>query len=198
VADIGIGRFQTIRTDCFDSQPNQRGTAVNIIAKLRARRDGDESGFTLIELMVVVLIIAILIAIAIPTFLGARQRAQDKAAQSSLRNSLTAAKTIYTDGEDYTLATVDSTATHTLKDTEPSLSFVTTAVTSATDGPKVVSVGATADQIVLAAVSKGGTCFAMRDTVAPAASAGTEFAKVTGACSATNAATMTTWSPDGW
>jgi prepilin-type N-terminal cleavage/methylation domain-containing protein len=39
-----------------------------------------EAGFTLIELMVVVLIIAILIAIAIPTFLGARSRAQDRVA----------------------------------------------------------------------------------------------------------------------
>ncbi len=61
---------------------------MNIIAKLRARRDrDDESGFTLIELMVVVLIIAILIAIAIPTFLGAQNKAKDRAAQSSLRNS---------------------------------------------------------------------------------------------------------------
>jgi len=61
---------------------------------------GDE-GFTLIELMVVVLIIAILIAIAIPTFLGARTRAQDRALHSELRNSLTAAKVYYTDAEDY-------------------------------------------------------------------------------------------------
>jgi prepilin-type N-terminal cleavage/methylation domain-containing protein len=51
-----------------------------------------DEGFTLVELMVVVLIIAILIAIAIPTFLGARQRAQDRAAQSNLRNALTAEK----------------------------------------------------------------------------------------------------------
>jgi type IV pilus assembly protein PilA len=47
--------------------------------RARGRRSG-EAGFTLIELMVVVLIIAILIAIAIPTFLGARSRAQDRVA----------------------------------------------------------------------------------------------------------------------
>src|SRR5437763_8482530 len=40
-----------------------------------------------------------LLAIAIPTFLGARSRAQDRAAQSNLRNALTAEKTYYTDTE---------------------------------------------------------------------------------------------------
>ena len=65
---------------------------------LRRRLNKDEQGFTLIELMVVVLIIAILIAIAIPTFLGAQNRARDRGTQSDLRNALTAAKTIATDG----------------------------------------------------------------------------------------------------
>src|SRR2546428_12715179 len=94
---------------------------------LRQRLDREDEGFTLIELMVVVLIIAILIAIAIPTFLGARQRAQDRAAESSLRNGLTAAKTIFTDAEDYTQATVAA-----LGAVEPSLQFKAANVASTT------------------------------------------------------------------
>jgi type IV pilus assembly protein PilA len=68
------------------------------VLRQRLAKD-DEDGFTLIELMVVVLIIAILIAIAIPTFLGAQDRARDRGAQSDLRNALTAAKTLATDAE---------------------------------------------------------------------------------------------------
>src|SRR3978361_358238 len=72
--------------------PNRRFIHMQqMLTNLRARRE-DERGFTLIELMVVVLIIAIVIAIAIPTFLGAKSRAQDKAAQSSLRNEVTKPK----------------------------------------------------------------------------------------------------------
>ncbi|MEY2553081.1 MAG: type pilus assembly protein PilA, partial [Ilumatobacteraceae bacterium] len=47
------------------------------------QRSDSDTGFTLIELMVVVLIIAILLAIAIPTFLGAQNKAKDRSAQSS-------------------------------------------------------------------------------------------------------------------
>ena len=47
-----------------------------------------EDGFTLIELLVVVVILGILIAIAIPTYLSYRKSANDKAAQSDLRNAI--------------------------------------------------------------------------------------------------------------
>jgi len=51
--------------------------------------------------MVVALTIGILIAIALPTFLGARERAQDRAAQSDLRTGLAAAMTHWSEAGDY-------------------------------------------------------------------------------------------------
>ena len=67
----------------------------------RTLRAHDESGFTLIELMVTTLIIGILVAIALPTFLGARARASERSAQSLIRTAYAAAKVSYTDGGTY-------------------------------------------------------------------------------------------------
>jgi len=60
-----------------------------------AHRRGDETGFSLIELMIVLLVIAILLAVAIPTYLSARDRAENRAAQETLNNADTAAMTAY-------------------------------------------------------------------------------------------------------
>jgi type IV pilus assembly protein PilA len=63
--------------------------------------EGD-AGFTLIELMVVVLIIAVLLAIGLPAFVGFRNSAQDRSAQSDLRNVLLAEKMIWQETAAYT------------------------------------------------------------------------------------------------
>lgn len=143
-----------------------------MIQRIANRLHDEEKGFTLIELMVVVLIIAILIAIAIPTFLGARRRAQDRAAQSSLRNTVTAAKAIFTDDETYTPA--DAPA---LQSGEPSLVFLASTGTSTEPVEVAVLVNA-GDRFVAKAYSKAGKCWYVQDITGPsgAANAGTRWA----------------------
>jgi type IV pilus assembly protein PilA len=115
-----------------------------------------EDGFTLIELMVVVLIIAILIAIAIPTFLGARQKAQDRAAQSDLRNALTTVKTAYVDSQSY-LADYQNSAWASI---EPSLDWVSGPSTSSGEISTFSSVD---DTVTLANYSASGKCWYLKD-----------------------------------
>jgi len=61
-----------------------------------------QEGFTLVELMVVILIIGILITIGLPVFLGARNRAENAAAGADLRNAMVSAKIYFSTDESYT------------------------------------------------------------------------------------------------
>ena len=67
----------------------------------------EESGFTLVELLVVMLILGLLAAIAIPAFFNQREKAKDSGAKEMARTAETAMETYATDNNGvYTGVTV--------------------------------------------------------------------------------------------
>ena len=65
-----------------------------------------EQGFTLIELVVVMLVLMILTAVAVPSYLGFRERANRSAAGANVRSAISSIEAWHSDHATYTGMTV--------------------------------------------------------------------------------------------
>jgi type IV pilus assembly protein PilA len=151
-----------------------------MLASIKQRLDHEDEGFTLIELMVVVLIIAILLAIAIPTFLGARNSANARSTQSNLRNALTAEQTNWTNTQAFDATTTDMSAI------ESALNWTTTS--PSTQGGNTVAVfigtytgGTTNAVLELQGYAKDGNCYSILQSNDPTGNL-TAYSTKSGAC----------------
>jgi type IV pilus assembly protein PilA len=66
-----------------------------------------ERGFTLVEVLVVILLVAILLMIVLPTFLNQRGKGEDVAAQDTIRTAQLALRTHETDEDTYDVTRAD-------------------------------------------------------------------------------------------
>jgi type IV pilus assembly protein PilA len=106
--------------------------------------------------MVVTLVIGILVALALPTFIGARTRAYDRAAQASLRTGFAAARTCQTDHDRYDGCDADE-----LRTVDTSVGFVDAPDPSTASS--VISMTAAGRVWSGAAIAASGVCWMMRD-----------------------------------
>jgi type IV pilus assembly protein PilA len=153
-----------------------------VLRRMLRRLRGEEDGFTLIELMVVVMILAILIVMGLPTYIGVKSRFQDRAAQTDLRNSVLAARIMFTDNATFTTATSGAAGLVTIV---PNMCYVAgTAATLSVDSGTVacasgagngsISVNSNVTQFMAARLSSSQTCFVILD-----ATTGTKYGKTT-------------------
>jgi type IV pilus assembly protein PilA len=132
----------------------------------------EERGFSLIELVVVVLVIAILMAIAVPTFLGGRRTAGDRATQGNVRNAFSATRIYYNERSRYSADPGEMVAV------EPSLTWTTTPLDGASSERSIYIVTfdspSSAQTVVVIGRTRQGRCFYLKDVMGGAA-AGTFY-----------------------
>ena len=123
----------------------------------------NEEGFTLIELMMVVLILGVIMLMSMSTLRGIRERALDTAAKESAASALETGRILFTDH-----ATYRDVVPVELNAAEPSMTFLDEVTNSSGPGETSTWVPdrATTAHIFVAAVYSGsGKCFLIRDWI---------------------------------
>jgi type IV pilus assembly protein PilA len=112
-----------------------------------------EKGFTLIELMIVILLLGILSTIALPAFLGEQEKGLDADAKANTRNVVASVESCYTETKSY--ETCDTLPELEATDTTPGVELTDTA----TQKKGAVAVSATDDSYSVTAYSKSENTF---------------------------------------
>jgi len=180
---------------------------------LEARRSREysssDAGFSMVELMVVLLVLGILLAVAIPTFIGTRNAAADRSVQSNLGNALTQARAQFdSGGQTYYINGIQDPVAlaGALKASQPSLNFKAGSL-----GPTVaqgssgslsdisLAVSVDGNGAVLASWSLPGNCFYVVDNPQALSGASGSVAPYggTGATAVTTTATAAAAGPIG-